>query len=115
MAAGDLQARFAAIVKGTGIVPEKGMLDMVTPDLQRGLLPDLSTPRGQELVGACIPADAEVIFVDNLSAWVRTGREDAESWNAVQTWMLARRVEGKTVIFLHHSGDLPRFLGPVGT
>src|SRR5262249_31929346 len=41
----------------------------------------------------------------NLSTLCRTGREnEAESWGVVQEWALARRREGRSVLFVHHAG-----------
>ena len=43
--------------------------------------------------------------MDNLSTLCRSGREnESESWTAVQGWALARRREGRAVLFIHHSG-----------
>ena len=44
-------------------------------------------------------------MVDNLSTLCRGLKEnDADSWVPVQSWALARRRAGKSVVFIHHGG-----------
>lgn len=85
------------------IVP--GMLRIITPDLQDEGIPDLATEEGQILLD-CSVADAEVLILDNLSCLVRgRGKEnEAESWLPVQQWALKHRKEGRSILFIHHSG-----------
>jgi hypothetical protein len=46
-----------------------------------------------------------VIVIDNLSALSRTGLEnEGESWLPLASWALARRREGRAVLFVHHEG-----------
>jgi hypothetical protein len=67
-------------------------------------LPDLASPEGQSWLDAQV-GDAEVIFLDNISTLVRSGKEnEAEAWLPVQSWMLGHRRAGRTIIFLHHAG-----------
>jgi len=82
-----------------------GMLRLVTPDLQKRPMPDLSTAHGQQEITDII-GDAELVILDNLSCLVRgeKSENDAESWLAVQEWMLSQRTQGKAIVFLHHSG-----------
>lgn len=47
MPAPALQERLAAIIASNGVEPEPGFLSIVTPDLQNGAMPDLSTQAGQ--------------------------------------------------------------------
>jgi putative DNA primase/helicase len=48
---------------------------------------------------------ADLIILDNLSALVRSGLENqAESWLPIQQWALELRRQGKSVVFVHHSG-----------
>jgi hypothetical protein len=86
--------------------PEHGYFRAFTPDLlpEGRALPDLSTFRGQEEVEPMI-GNAEVIVIDNLSAWARSGREnEAESWQPIADWLLTLRRRGITVILIHHAG-----------
>lgn len=107
MPATALQERFASIIASHGTVPPAGFLTIVTPDLQQGAMPDLSTSAGQEAISeAADRAEAELIVIDNLSCLVRgKAREnDAESWVSVSEWALRQRQLGRSVLFIHHSG-----------
>jgi AAA domain-containing protein/primase-like protein/Homeodomain-like domain-containing protein len=105
MLAAPLQERLAAIIKGANFEPAPGMLNIVTPDLQPGLMPDLATPEGQAAVEEVTPDDTRLIVVDSISSLMRgAGREnDAEFWLPIQEWALSERVKGRAVIFLHHA------------
>ncbi len=106
MLAAPLQERIAGIVRGSDREPEPGMLNIITPDLQKGSMPDLATFGGQAALSEVIPEETKLIIVDSLSSLVRgEGREnDAESWLPVAEWALAQRVAGRSVLFLHHAG-----------
>jgi putative DNA primase/helicase len=89
------------------VEPAPGFLRVFTPDLlpDGRPMPDLSTFSGQEEVEAVIEDDTEVIVIDNLSAWARSGREnEAESWQPVADWLLSLRRRGMAVICIHHAG-----------
>jgi len=88
------------------VEPEPGYLRIFTPDLlpEGQLMPDLSTLEGQLSIDDMI-LDAEVVIVDNLSAWARSGREnEAESWLPIADWILSLRRRGIAVILVHHAG-----------
>jgi hypothetical protein len=88
------------------VEPESGFLRIFTPDLlpEGVLMPDLSTLAGQISIEPMID-DAEVVIVDNLSAWARSGREnEAESWLPIADWILSLRRRGIAVILVHHAG-----------
>lgn len=88
------------------VEPAPGYLRIFTPDLlpDGRALPDLSTYEGQAAIDDLIE-DAEVVFVDNLSCWARTGREnEAESWLPVADWILSLRRRGIAVVLIHHAG-----------
>ena len=77
---------------------------IISPDLQDRALPDISTLAGQLELNDWTQ-NADLIVVDNLSSLARSGVEnDAESWNAVATWALRMRREGRAVLFIHHAG-----------
>jgi putative DNA primase/helicase len=87
--------------------PAPGYLRIFTPDLvpDGRTLPDLSTHEGQAVIDAMIESDTALVVVDNLSAWVRSGREnDAESWHLVADWLLSLRRRGIAVLLVHHAG-----------
>jgi len=105
MPAQVMQARLAAIVTGfTKQPPSDDHLRFLFADLAEFGLPDLSTAEGQAWFDARLD-DAEVVFLDNISTLVRSGKEnEAESWRPVQSWILRLRREGRAVVFLHHAG-----------
>jgi hypothetical protein len=100
-----LQERLAAIVAASDREPERGMLRLITPDLQPSFMPDLATHEGQALINGVVD-DAELIILDNLSALVRRGgrENEAESWLDVAEWALAHRAGGRSIQFVHHAG-----------
>lgn len=89
------------------VEPAPGYLRIFTPDLlpEGQAMPDLSTYDGQAQIDAMIDDDTEVVFVDNLSAWARSGREnEAESWLPIADWILSLRRRGMAVVLIHHAG-----------
>lgn len=79
-------------------------LSLITPDLQEFGIPDLATLGGQSVLMEHAEK-ADLVILDNISALVRTGREnESESWIPIQAWALDLRRRGKSVIFVHHSG-----------
>jgi DNA-binding CsgD family transcriptional regulator len=105
MPAVTLQQRLAAIAKQNGKPYPPGNLQVITPDLQNGIMPDLATIPGQAQVNKLIASDTDLIVVDNISCLVRSGHENAsEDWIPFQTWALSLRAKGKSLLFIHHSG-----------
>ena len=105
MPAHDMQERFAYMVQGsTAEPPTPDHLRIITPDLQTGNIPDLSTPEGQAAVEEHLDG-VSLVVLDNLSTLCRFGREnDAESWEPMQEWLLSLRRRGMSVLLIHHSG-----------
>ena len=49
--------------------------------------------------------DIDLIIVDNISTLCRSGKEnEAEGWIPIQEWALQQRAQGRSVLFIHHSG-----------
>lgn len=106
MAGAAIRDRLAAIVASTPDKqePPEGYFRIITPDVQDCSLPDLGTREGQAEIGELL-ADAELIVLDNLSTLMRSGAEnEGESWLPMAAWALARRREGRAVLFIHHAG-----------
>jgi putative DNA primase/helicase len=105
MPASTMQNRLALIVAGfESQPPEPGFFQLLSADVTDGGLPDLGTSEGQAEIDAAI-GDAELIILDNLSALLRCGKEnEAESWLPVQSWALAHRRAGRSILFIHHAG-----------
>lgn len=101
-----LQERLAAIVAAADTEPAPGMFNIITPDLQTSYMPDLATVEGQAAINALLEEDTRLIVVDNLSCLARSGgkENDAESWIRLSEWGLAMRAQGRSVLFIHHSG-----------
>ena len=101
-----LQERLAAIIKTNDKEPPPGYFRLVTPDKQAGAMPDLATGEGQVSVDSIIEANTALVIVDNLSCLVRRGgrENEAESWLTVAEWALKHRAQGRSILFIHHSG-----------
>lgn len=79
-------------------------LVLITPDLQDGAMPDLSTRSGRESIEEFVE-NSDLVIIDNLSSLFRTGLEnEADSWQPAQDWALELRKRGKSVLFIHHAG-----------
>ena len=101
----SISERLKAIRKAFGKCEPEGYFRVITPDVQFAGIPDLASEHGQRELDDVI-GDAKLIILDNLSALFRgEAREnDAESWLAVSPWMLRKRAEGKSILFIHHAG-----------
>lgn len=105
MPGADLQERFRRVTEASQFeLADPDYLKIAASDLMPFGLPDLSDPHSQQFYADVI-ADADLIVVDNLSTLCRGLKEnDADSWVPVQSWALAQRRAGKSVVFIHHGG-----------
>lgn len=105
MPAATIQERLFKIAQASDKQPfDSSFFKLITPDLQDAGIRDLSTYEGQSDINQYLK-DFDVLILDNLSTLIRSGNEnEAESWVAVQEWVLALRKAGKSVIFIHHAG-----------
>ena len=79
-------------------------LRLLCHDREEAGLPDIGSEDGQDWFEEDIMW-ADVIFLDNLSCLLWSGREnDADSWSTMQQWLLRLRAAGKSIVMLHHSG-----------
>jgi RecA-family ATPase len=103
--AATLQKRLSLIVKSFDLEPLKNGFNLITPDTQpNGIVPNLSDPLGRELINKHAKG-IDLIIVDNLSTLARGGREnESESWLPIQGWALQHRAQGRSILFVHHSG-----------
>ncbi len=102
-----LQTRLAGIVTNNSKEPPPGYFTIYTIDQQpNGIMPDLATVEGQGIIDSVIEPDTAVIVIDNLSCLARRGgkENEAESWLTIADWALRHRAQGRTIIFVHHSG-----------
>lgn len=102
----DLQGRLARIVRAARGV-RRAPLRILAADMFDSGLPSLATAEGQSVVDFNLAGCPEirVVVVDNVSTLCTCGQgeNDAESWNAVQEYVLQLRRRGISVIFVHHS------------
>lgn len=99
-----MKERLAALAEAHDAEPPEGYFRIITPDVQALPLPDLATREGQAELAPLI-GDAELIVLDNLSSLMRAGAEnEGEAWIPMASWALARRREGRAVLFVHHAG-----------
>lgn len=105
MPAVSIQKRLAELTRGLGVEFDPRNLRIVSPDLQDGPMPDLSTDYGQQQV-AEIVRDAKLIICDNVSCLVRgpLNENDADSWSLAAEWGLRMRREHRSVLWIHHTG-----------
>jgi putative DNA primase/helicase len=105
MPAHTMQERLAAIVQSFDKQPpEADYFRILISDLSENGLPDLATTEGQAWFDARI-GDAEVVWADNMSTLVRSGKEnEGEGWLPIQTWILRQRRAGRAMAMLHHAG-----------
>lgn len=104
MPGADLRDRVRRIAAAAELKAQPGHLQFMTPDLQPGgIMPNLYDRAGQQAIVAAA-GDAQVIIVDNISALVRGGKENEESWQPVAEWALSMRSSGRSVVFIHHAG-----------
>ncbi|RZI43209.1 ArsR family transcriptional regulator [Herbaspirillum sp. HC18] len=105
MPGASLQSRLTALIANSDSDFDPDNFKILTPDLQIGAMPDISTLQGQEEIYP-LTQDADLIIVDNLSTLARSGgrENDAESWQIIAEWALSMRQEGRSVLFIHHSG-----------
>jgi DNA-binding CsgD family transcriptional regulator len=106
MPAAAMQQRLSQIVLTSEKEATPDLFRIITPDLQDNFMPDLATIEGQEAIDEHITDDTQLIVIDNLSSLVRRGgrENDAESWLGVAEWAMAKRAQGKSLLFLHHAG-----------
>ena len=82
------------------------LLNIITPDLQpknQGSI-NIGDPVYQESLKPYVE-QASLIVVDNISTLVRGGKEnESESWLPAQEWALQQRSQGRSVLWIHHSG-----------
>jgi putative DNA primase/helicase len=99
-----LQDRFRLLTNG---MDTKAPIHIYTPDLQTLTdgTPDIGLDTGRIDINAMIElAKPKVVFIDNISTFIRTGNEnEADSWAPVQEWAIQQRKKGIAVVFIHHA------------
>lgn len=101
-----LQARARTLMAATSHrPPQDDYLRLLSMDRQPlGVSINLADPEHQAAVEAQLDG-AELLVIDNLSTLVNGGPEnDAQSWDAMQAWLLKLRRQGISVLLVHHAG-----------
>lgn len=100
-----LQDRINMLAPSGGIMPDRDYFRFLAMDMQElGTSCNLASPEDQKAIEAELKG-AELVVLDNLSTLVSAGREnDAESWDAMQAWLLHLRRRGVSVLMIHHAG-----------
>ena len=108
MPAAAIRDRLKALVEADERDFDPALLQILTPDVQNGPMPDLATEDGQAAIEAAVAKfEIELIIVDNIATLVRDtgkGENETESWREVQTWALRQRQQQRSVLFVHHDG-----------
>jgi RecA-family ATPase len=102
-----LQERLKKIVANYDYSYIKEMFQIYASDIpNNAVMPDLATLEGQSIIDQYILPSIKLIIIDNLSCLVRSGgrENDSESWREISGWALQKRLQGKSIIFIHHSG-----------
>lgn len=105
MPAATLQDRYSAVVVAASMrdAPRENFC-LLAADVQPDGLPDLANDEAQRFYEPVI-ANAELVIVDNLSTIARGLREnEADAFGPVQSWLLAQRAAGRSVLLIHHAG-----------
>ncbi|WP_284347811.1 AAA family ATPase, partial [Sneathiella chinensis] len=104
MQATAMQERFRALSNG---YDTKAPLHIYTPDIQDqdSGTPDIGLDTGRQAIDQLIAlVDPRVVFIDNISTFVRTGNEnEGDSWAPVQEWAVQLRKRGIAIVFVHHA------------
>jgi putative DNA primase/helicase len=105
MPAQALQDRLKSIIAGNIADASPANLQFLAADLQAEPLPDLADPSNQTWLESVWGERPDLLILDNLSALTGSVRDnDADSWTAMQRWLLSLRRRGTSCLFVHHAG-----------
>lgn len=110
MRASRLKKRLAMIANA--LLPQEAdpdNLHILTRDMNSLSMewPDIAKEDGRTAILKVIEQlNPSVIVLDNISAWVRSGKgeNDEESWRDVASLLMLLRSQGRAVVLVHHSG-----------
>jgi hypothetical protein len=99
-----LKERYAMVVRAAMSEAPEQNFRILAADYQQDGLPDLADPDVQKLYESAI-GGSDLIILDNYSTLARGLREnEADSFGPVQSWLLAQRAAGRSVLAVHHAG-----------
>ena len=79
-------------------------LHIISRDFAKDVIGYIDQVEGQRRIDTLIPDEVKLIVIDNLSAWTSGGREDGGSWATIKAWLIEKRLQGKSVLLVHHTG-----------
>jgi putative DNA primase/helicase len=104
MPAGELRERAKQLMRAMSAKPREGFLGFSIGDLLEAGIPNIASEAGMEMISRAMEG-ADVLVLDNLSTLAAGMREnEADDWGPFQTFLLALRRSGKTVLLIHHAG-----------
>lgn len=100
-----LQDRQQEIYKiNGGVLPDKGMLNLITRDLQKDVRPKINTQDGRRRIED-LTQPGDLLILDNLSALSPSSDEkETEEWACIQEWAVDLAWHGVSTQFVHHAG-----------
>jgi len=101
MPASVMRERLARLIRAMDIEAPPDHLRIITPDVQPGPMPDLSSPLGRAAVE---PYLADLVIVDSISSLTSSEESEADAWLPLQRWCLDLRRAGRSVLLGHHAG-----------
>ena len=106
MRAKGLQERFKLIHSKNTTPDETALtnLKIISRDHFGETIGSIDDPLGQQALDALLPDNMALLIIDNLSAWTSGGREDANAWATIKTWLIDKRLQGVAVLIIHHTG-----------
>lgn len=103
MPGASLQQRLAVLAASFDQQPEDGYFSIMAAASQPRIL-DLARASDRELMDEAARG-YQLLILDNISALVRSGEENSgDYWAPVADWASRHRAEGRTVVWVHHSG-----------
>lgn len=102
---GMLQERLSHIAAAADHAPPEENLLILAADHAEHGLSSLATPHGQSFVESVLDG-VSLLVIDNLSSLAASDRSEneAESWSAMQEWLLKLRRQGVSVLLIGHAG-----------
>lgn len=99
-----LKERLENIVLGAEREANTDFFKLIPADLFASGIPNLSRRESQEMIEPLLD-DAALVVLDNISTLAASDRDnDADSWSAMQDWLLRLRRKGTSVLLVHHAG-----------
>ncbi len=100
-----LQTRLRALAKAMGKkLAQSDNFQIIARDFQDEPMPSLNSPEGQGMINKCLNG-VDLLILDNLSTLCPDIKEnEADSWSAMQGWLLELRSRNIAVLIVHHSG-----------